>query len=424
MWMSARWRARLTEPRDAASLRAFRLLFGAVMACGMVRLLAKGWVTELYVRPAYHFPYADGALSWVRPWPGMGMYVHVATLAALAVGIAAGVRARLCAALFFVGFVHLELIDRALYLNHYYLATVLVGMLALLAPAARRATVPAWVLYAFRAQVGLVYFYAGVAKLNADWLLRAQPLRAWLAASADLPLVGAWLETPAAAFAASWTGAAFDLAIVPGLLWRRTRPAALAALLGFHAATAALFNIGLFPFIMAAGATLFLAPEWPRRFGWPARAGETPAQRPSSWVVPAVVAAHLAVQLVLPLRQHLTAEPSAWTGKGFDFAWNVMVAERSGAVTFRAVERGTGREVVVRPSAALTPLQGAAMAQDPALIATYARHLASELGREGWRDVGVFADAQLALNGRAGRRLLDPGVDLARRPPSVEPLGE
>jgi hypothetical protein len=421
--MLAWWRARLSEPRDAASLHAFRSLFGLVMAAGMVRLLAKGWVGDLYVAPAFHFPYTG--LAWVRPWPGVGMYVHVAALAVAALGLALGVRARLCAAVFLVGFVYLELLDRALYLNHYYLATVLVGMLALLAPAAGRATVPAWVLYAFRAQVGLVYFYAGIAKLNADWLLRAQPLRAWLAASADLPLIGAWLETPAAAFAASWAGAAFDLAIVPCLLWRRTRVPAFVALLGFHGATAALFNIGMFPFIMTVGATLFFAPEWPRGFLRFAAAVEASPRQPP-WVVPALVAVHLLVQAALPLRGHfvLGPGPSAWTGRGFDFAWNVMVAERSGAVTFRALDLATGREAEVRPSATLTPLQEAAMSQDPSLIAAFARRLAGDLTRAGWRDVAVFADAQLALNGRPSQRLLDPRVDLARLPPVVEPLGE
>ena len=86
-------------------------------------------------------------------------------------------------------------------------------------------------------------------------------------ASADQPLVDPWLELPAAAYLASWTGAAFDLSIVPLLLWRRTRAPAFVALVGFHAATAALFNIGVFPYIMTAGATLFLSPYWPRRLG-------------------------------------------------------------------------------------------------------------------------------------------------------------
>ena len=36
----------------------------------------------------------------------------------------------------------------------------------------------------------MVYVFAGLAKLNADWLLDAQPLRIWLAARSDLPIVG------------------------------------------------------------------------------------------------------------------------------------------------------------------------------------------------------------------------------------------
>jgi hypothetical protein len=350
------------------------------------------------------------------------MHVHVGALAACALALAVGARKRLCAAAFLVGFAYLELVDRALYLNHYYLVTLLAAMLALLAPRPGTRTVPAWVLYAFRAQVGLVYVYAGVAKLNADWLLRAQPLRAWLAASADLPLVGAWLETPAAAYAASWAGAAFDLAIVPCLLWRRTRAPAFVALLGFHAATAALFHIGMFPFVMTAGATLLLAPDWPRSLG--CFATEDPGATPAygRWRG-ALVAAHLAVQALLPLRQHAAAEPSAWTGEGFNFAWNVMVAEKSGAVTLRVVEQATGRETLVRPSAYLTPLQEAAMAQDASLIAAFARHVAAVLERGGRGPVSVFAIAQVALNGRASRPFLDASVDLVRAPPEVLPLG-
>jgi hypothetical protein len=423
--MLVRWRARLVEPRDAASLHAFRVLFGLVMAAGMLRLLATGWVGELYVRPALHLPYAG--FSWVRPWPGAGMYVHVAALAAAALGLALSARPRLCAALFLVGFVHLELIDRALYLNHYYLATLLAGLLALLAPAPGARSVPAWVLYAFRAQVGLVYFYAGVAKLNADWLLRAQPLRAWLAASADLPLVGAWLETPAAAYAASWAGAAFDLGIVPLLLWRRTRAPAFAALLVFHASTAALFPIGMFPFIMTAGATLLLAPDWPRRLATGrARGGDAGggASRAYGHGRAAIVAAHVAVQLALPLRQHLASGPSAWTGAGFDFAWNVMVAEKSGTVTLRAVDRSTGREILVRPSAYLTPRQEAAMAQDASLVAAFARQVATELERGRRGPVSVYADARVALNGRPSQGFLDPRVDLTRLPPAILPLDD
>ena len=42
----------------------------------------------------------------------------------------ASFRGGVCALVFFAGFTYLELIDKALYLNHYYLVSLLAGMLA------------------------------------------------------------------------------------------------------------------------------------------------------------------------------------------------------------------------------------------------------------------------------------------------------
>src|SRR6185369_4772318 len=128
-------------------------------------------------------------------------------------------------------------------------------------------TVPAYCVYLLRFQLGVVYFFAGIAKLNGDWLLRAQPLRIWLAARADLPILGGFLAEPWVAWTASWAGAFFDLTIVGFLLLPRTRRAAFVAVVVFHVATGLLFPIGMFPWIMVAAATVFFAPDWPTRFG-------------------------------------------------------------------------------------------------------------------------------------------------------------
>jgi len=413
--IAARW---LQWPVDAASLVAFRVSFGVVSSAAMLRLLGKGWLAPLFVSPAYHFSYPG--LGWVRPLPSPFMQAAVVALAAAALAVAAGWRTRAWAAVLAVGLAYLEAIDRALYLNHYYLAGLLAALLVLLAP--RTATVPAWALAAFRVQVGAVYVFAGLAKLNRDWLLHAQPLRAWLASRADLPIVGPWLERPAVAFAASWAGAGFDLAIVPLLLWRRTRWWAFGGVVAFHLATGLLFPIGMFPFIMTAAATLLLPPDWPRRLRIARAAADPPRPEPTPRgeervVVPGLVAVHLVVQLLLPLRQHLAAVPSAWTGRGFNFAWNVMVAERSGSVLLNVVDRASGRRETVRPARDLTAIQEAAMAQDPELIVVWARDVARAWRREG-RVVAIYADAWASLNGRPGRRLLDPNVDLTT---AVEP---
>ena len=63
-------------------------------------------------------------------------------------------------------------------------------------PALEVATAPAWTINIFKLQLGIVYFFAGLAKLNPDWLFDAMPLRIWLPANAHLPVIGWLLELP------------------------------------------------------------------------------------------------------------------------------------------------------------------------------------------------------------------------------------
>ena len=264
----------LAAPVDNASLAFFRFLFGILMAAASIRFMAKGWVGQLYLEPAFHFPYPG--FEWIKPWPGALMYAHFILLALLAFGIALGIFYRVCATLFFFGFTYIELIDQTAYLNHYYLITLLAGLLIILPahrawsidawrkPPIRAEIMPAWCLNILRFQIGVVYVFAGLAKFNADWLFRAEPLRIWLAARSDLPLIGHWLEQAWVAYAASWFGAIFDTTIIFFLLQKRTRRPAYALLIFFHVATWFLFNIGMFPWIMIVCATVFFPPDCPR----------------------------------------------------------------------------------------------------------------------------------------------------------------
>jgi len=424
------FRDRFSAPVDVASLAAFRILFGLLMAAAVARFLAKGWVRAFFVDPVVHFTYPG--LSFVRPWPGPLMHAHYACLFVLALGIATGYCYRFCALGFFLGFTYLELIDQSLYLNHYYLVSLLAALLCVLPagrafsvdvgrhPERRVTTLPAWVLGVLRTQVAVVYVFAGVAKLNHDWLVDAQPLRIWLAACGAWPLVGPWLATRETALVASWFGALFDLGIVGLLLARRTRAVGVVLVAGFHAVTGLLFPIGIFPWLMCIAATLLLPPEWPRRaLEWTAsrlaiaRSSSRHHQgrwSPRAWLTPLLIA-HALLQVALPLRQHLGRAHSAWTLVGFNFAWNVMVAEKAGAVSFRAVDRRSGDAVRVAPGLLFEDFQVRAMAQDPALVRQGALLVAERFGRQG-RAVAVYADAVASLNGRPAQPLVDPAVDL------------
>ena len=422
----AEWRVRsyLSAPVDVASLAVFRALFGLVLGVAALRFVAKGWVHSQLIQPRFHFTYPH--FEFVRPMAAPLLYAHFALLVVAGLSLALGFRSRLSAAYLAVGWAYVELIDRATYLNHYYLASSLALLLACL-PAgaafsidARRRpelgaeSVPRWVLWAVRLQVAVVYVFAGVAKLDGDWLLRAQPLRIWLAAaSGKLPWLEPWLMQPASAFVASWLGAAFDLAVVPLLLWRRTRVAAFAIAAVFHLVTGLLLPIGMFPWIMLSCATLLLAPDWPR--AWLTRRGgwscATPP-RAAAWFV----ALYCALQLAVPIHNHFIVRDSVWTNEGFDFAWKVMVAEKSGSVRFTARDRTSGRSWSIEPSTYLTPLQELALGRDPRLIVAFARELSAELRARDGNDVAIFADAFASLNGRPAQRMIAADVDLTRDP--------
>ena len=426
----------LFAPVDPASLVAFRVAFGLLMVVLVARYFAHGWIDAQFHEPSMFFPWPG--FEWVRPWPRPFMHVHFAALAGLALAVAAGFHTRVAAALFCAGFSWIHAIDRTLYLNHYYLIS-LVSLLLCVSPVGRAgsldvklgrvaplAAFPAWTIALLRFQVGVVYFYAGVAKLQPDWLLRAQPMRIWMASVSDAPFVGAWLGSSTAAFAASWAGAAFDLAVPFLLLWPAARPLAFAALVIFHVFTALLFPIGLFPWLMIVCATIFLPPDWPRRVlrsGRAPRAADPRRDLPTRWWVAPALAAWVAIQACVPLRHLWRPGDVLWTEEGFRFSWKVMLVEKAGQARFSVHELRSGRRREVPMAERLTPAQLRAVTTQPDLARAFARRLASELEGAGVGPVEVYAEVFVSSNGRPARRVFDPSLDLAQQAP-VQDLAE
>ena len=413
---------RALRPVDIASLAAFRIIFGVVMFVGCVRLISTGWIETMYGDPHFFFTYPG--FGWVRPWPVAGMYVHYAVLAVLALAIAAGYRHRLVTLLFVAGFTYTQLVDITNYLNHHYLVVLLGVQLALLPanaewsldarrdPSIRRGEVPVWMIWLLRFQVGVVYVFAGLAKAKADWLFDGQPLQLWLSARTDTPIVGGLFTAPWFPLAMSWAGFLFDTTIVIWLSWARTRIYAFAAVILFHGFTGYLFNIGMFPLIMTSSALIFFSPSWPRR--WfrraPAPIAPRPIERPSR-LVRTVIAVHVAVQLVLPLRHLAYPGDVLWNEDGMRFAWHVMIREKHGSVVFVA-RFADGKTLEVPASNYLTARQEREMGGQPDLILQLARRIGDDMHARGYRDFTLHAETAVSLNGRAPQAMIDPRVDL------------
>jgi hypothetical protein len=370
-----------TETRP---LVVFRMAFGGILAVLVLRYFIHGWIDAQFHAPRFFFPWEG--LEWIRPWPRPWMHVHFAALGLLALGIAAGAFYRASCALFCAGFTYVHLIDKTNYLNHYYLISLLTGLMAFL-PLGRAGALdvrwgrvaelrvfPAWAIWTLRFQVGLVYVFAGLAKLQGDWLLRAQPLRLWLS---DWP---AW-----SVFAMSWAGALFDLALPALLLWRPSRPWAWAAAVVFHAATALLFPIGLFPWIMLAALLVFL----------PTRASSEPPPR----LAAALLGAYALVQILLPLRFLLHPGDVLWTEAGFRFSWRVMVVEKAAQARFYARNKASGRERALDVAEYLTPVQERQMSTQADMI----RQFTEALRRGAGPDEEIVSRVEVSMNGRPSR---------------------
>ncbi len=427
-----RARSAALRPVDVASLAVLRILFGALLFVGTSRFVLQGWVERLYGQPTFFFKY--WGFSWVEVWPLWGMYLHYAALVVLALFITLGLFYRAAVTLFLLLFTYLQLMDVTNYLNHYYLVVLLLGLMALLPmnaafsldarrrPKLARASVPAWMIWLLRFQVGVVYLFASLAKVGPDWLLFAQPLGIWLGTKTHLPFIGALLELPFSVWLFSWAGFLYDLTIVLWLSWPRTRPFAYLTVLVFHGLTSVFFAIGMFPVIMAVSTTVFFSPSWPRRFlrgaaaappslaATPTPGGWTRAQRLGALAF----ALYALVQVGLPLRHLAYPGDVLWGEQGMRFSWRVMVREKDGAVTYRVRQVSTGREWLASPHDYLTWRQVHEMSGQPDLILQLAQHIARDFERRGKGPVEVRVDATASLNGRAPARLIDPDVDLTK----------
>ena len=420
----------LTAPTSAAPLATFRVVFGAVMLYSTLRFMVRGWVTELYVDPQFYFPYLG--FEFVKPLGYWGMHALFILMALAALGIMLGYRYRLSTALFFVAFTYVELIDKTNYLNHYYFVS-LVSFWLLWVPAhatfsldARRKgtqtpQVPRWTVLLLQGQLALVYCYAGVAKLNYDWLVEAMPLRLWLPAQMDTPILGGLLGFTWVAYAFSWFGAFYDLTVA-GFLWHpKTRPYAYAVVVAFHVLTRILFPIGVFPWVMMGATLIFFSATWHE--GWqnrlrrwwgrplPQHSGQWSLARPR--LASAVLVALISVQVLLPWRYLLYPGNLFWTEEGYRFSWRVMLMEKAGYLTYEVTDSATGRSLEVAPQDYLTPQQVKMVATQPDMILQFAHFLADEYTQQGLTQPQVRAYSYVSLQGRRSRPFIDPTIDLA-----------
>lgn len=419
----------LEKQTNIAPLIIFRMCFGGMLFLSMLRFWSKGWIHSLYIAPRFHFKFYG--FEFVNT---LGLYTY---LLFILCGIAAlmvlvGFYYRIASILLFLSFSYIELMDQATYLNHYYFIS-LISLLLIFLPAHQQFSidvwrkrvqavthVPNWNIDALKLMMGIVYVYAGLAKVNSDWLLQALPLKIWLPARNDMPLIGPLFNHEWVAYLFSWIGCIYDLSIPFLLLNKSTRPMAYMAVIIFHVLTALLFPIGLFPHIMMVAALVFFPGSVHQKILnflhrlLRIKKTELPFQKtakPSKWTL-YFFSIFFAFQLLFPFRYWAYPGELFWTEEGYRFSWRVMLMEKAGYAQF-TVKDNSGQQLVVNNPEFLTPLQEKMMATQPDMLLQYAHLLRDYYNQHGFKNAAVYVDSYVALNGRLGKPLILPSTNLS-----------
>lgn len=439
----------LKTPVGIAPLVTFRVIIGAMLLFSTLRFLLLGWVEDHYVSPQFHFKYYG--FEWVEPLSSTGMYWVHGLLIISSLCVMLGWQYRLAAGLQFLLFTYTELIDLTYYLNHYYFVSIVCGLLVFV-PANRafsldvlrdpgifQSRVPRWMIFIFQLQLGIVYCYAGLWKINQDWLLNALPLKIWVPANDELPLVGWLFQQKITPWIFSWIGMLYDVSIVFWLSWARTRGWAYLTVLVFHTLTGLMFQIGVFPLVMMGATLIFFSETWHNRL-WSRLGSWMTRPKVSGWFVPKqkssgsgspsfsspgirfkspLSPAYLLVpffvfQLLFPWRYLLYPGNLFWTEEGYRFSWRVMLMEKAGTATFFVKDAKTGREGEVLNGEFLNPHQEKQMAMQPDMILQFAHFLKRHYETKGLVDPAVRAEVYVTLNARPSRLLIDPTLDLTK----------
>lgn len=273
---------------------------------------------------------------------------------------------------------------------------------------------------------GSCVFFGGIAKLQPDWLFEALPLKLWLYQSeGKFPLLDPILGLPVTAFAFSWIGVIFDLSIPFLLCTKKFRFPAWFVVLFFHSFTSFLFPIGIFPIVMSLSSLIFFAPDWPLFLTNKILKNKT---KLSNEVIPKTKTVHfgfkeyllityLTLQVTIPFRHVFYPGQVIWTEEAIKYSWQVMVADKVGSAVFWIQNKP------IDPKEILTDYQYRMMTIQPEHILQFAKYLQQkEFEKSGTKDVSVYVQSNVSINGKPARPLFSPNEDLTKINVNFYPL--
>jgi hypothetical protein len=312
------------------------------------------------------------------------------------------------------------------YNNHYYLL-LLVCLIMLFLPAnqyasidakhnpdIKKLTMPAWCSWVMIVQISIVYFFATLAKFYPGWLDGTFTRNLFERSVSNPALQDIMMQKWFYLFIA-YAGIAFDMLVVPFLLFKRTRTFALIASFIFHIFNSITLQIGIFPFFALSFVVFFYPPEKIRSLFFKKKPeaesiGVHTDERKN--ILICFFIPYFILQIALPLRHYFIKGDVLLTEEGHRLSWRMMLRTRYGNTDFKIIDKKTGNRLFYNFRGEFTHKQMNSMETKPDMIWQTAQHIKQHFKHEG-KDVAVYADTSVSINGGPYKSLIDPKTDLA-----------
>ncbi|CAL1530882.1 unnamed protein product [Lymnaea stagnalis] len=267
----------LCRPADPACLGTLRVLFGFLMILDTIEERGMAMADVFWGMDdddVCRFP----LFNFLHPLPLVWMYLIILhSILSAALGIMFGFKFRMSCTIYVGCYWYLFFLDKATWNNHSYLFGILAFLFAIsdanrywsldgfFNPKINNAHIPLWNYTLMRAQVFLVYFIAGLKKLDLDWM-SGYSMHSLSEHRVFSPFKIFLTPVQIDLYIVHFGGLTIDLFIGFILFFDKTRRLGLTIATTFHLMNSQLFSIGMFPYTMIATGMLFCSSSWPREF--------------------------------------------------------------------------------------------------------------------------------------------------------------
>ena len=421
----------LFKQKDNSALIVFRIIFGLLCFLESVGAIITGWVKNTMVEPEFTFSFIG--FEWLQPLPGNWMYVYYCIMGLFGLFIMLGYRYKWSTITFAIMWTATYLMQKSSYNNHYYLL-VLLSFIMVIQPANKYLSIdsrrnpsivshsmPRWCTLLFIVQMFIVYTYGSINKIYPDWL-NLDVMKILMQGKSHYYLVGDILQERWLQYFLAYGGIFFDGLVIPLLLIKKTRKPAFFASIFFHLFNSLIFQVGIFPYLSLAFTLFFFSQVTIHRLFLKRK----PFYDKAEVIIPKyarlfkiLLIFYLIVQIVLPIRHHFIKGDVFWTEEGHRLSWRMMLRTKYGYANYKITDMETGQTENIRLKDYLSEKQIRSATTKPDVIWQFAQRLKAIYLKSG-KNISVFADCKVSLNGKDFKPLVDPNVDLANVP--WEPL--